>query len=120
MSYKYKPSGKLYGLRSTGRVGIPDFKEINIDKVGRKYIYAGVNKLMLVYEKNHYPQHRNGDVIARDDYYDYFHSEESRKVFFKSKRLMKEITLQRIRNCTPDQVFDIAKIMNIEDKGETE
>lgn len=104
----------LYGYYDGRRRDEPVFKEVEVAKVGRKYIYVEghIRELGIAFDMHHYPQVY--DLIAEGGDYRFYRSQEAAERGAKAKLLLQEIHRRSFYNLSDDKVFEIAKILGID------
>lgn len=112
-----KVGDTLYGFYRGAHRGYPKFKEVQITKVGKKYVYGNhLQKLEMTFGNRWYPQ--NHEQLAVDsDGRQYYRTQEAAEEGYKAKSLAIKLLSYPFKNLNDHTIFQIAELLNLkEDK----
>ena len=110
-----KVGDTLYGFYRGAHRGYPKFKEVQITKVGNKYVYGNhLQKLEMTFDNRWYPQYY--DQLATDsDGYQYYKTLEAAERGYRAKSVAIELLSYPFRNVDDSTIFQIAELLNLKE-----
>lgn len=112
-----KVGDTLYGFYRGAHRGYPEFKEVQITKIGNKYVYGEhLKKLEMTFDNRWCPQYY--DQLAIDsDGYKYYKTQKAAERGYRAESLAVKLLSYPYRNLNDSKIFQIAELLNIkEDK----